>query len=181
MSRLARLLATIEQGCAIGSALAMATIMFVVVIDVVMRYAFNAPLTWSYDGIGMVVMPAAFFLMLSWTYRRGHHVNVDILVARLPLAGRRLSSLLGALLAAPVFGTMAALAALEAQSTFERGLVLAGSIAWPTWIPSAIAAAGLMLFTSRLLFQAMLLIVLLVRPATPVSQHLASDTPHGRD
>src|SRR3546814_8206686 len=53
-------------------------IMLVIVVDVVMRYFFSAPLSWSYDLIGMYLVTLVFFLALADTFRRGGHIKVDL-------------------------------------------------------------------------------------------------------
>src|SRR3546814_5827562 len=52
--------------------------MLVIVVDVVMRYFFSAPLSWSYDLIGMYLVTLVFFLALADTFRRGGHIKVDL-------------------------------------------------------------------------------------------------------
>jgi TRAP-type mannitol/chloroaromatic compound transport system permease small subunit len=46
--------------------------------EVVVRYAFNAPTTWSFD-LGYMMYGALFFMAGAYTLARGGHVRADIL------------------------------------------------------------------------------------------------------
>ncbi|MGF7160992.1 TRAP-type C4-dicarboxylate transport system permease small subunit [Rhodoligotrophos appendicifer] len=150
MGKLHRWITAVERVSEAISGFVVLAIMVIVAIDVVMRYAFNAPLSWSFDVISIYLMAAAFFLSASDTLRRGHHVAVDIAYEHFSPRLKILSKLVGWIMSAVVFGLMAALAARSALSRWETADVIAGAIAWPTWIPSALAAFGLSLLTLRL-------------------------------
>ena len=45
--------------------------------EVVVRYAFNAPTTWSFD-LGYMMYGALFFMAGAYTLARGGHVRADI-------------------------------------------------------------------------------------------------------
>lgn len=136
--------------CAMAGA-ALVVIMVTVAADVLMRYAFNSPLSWSFVFISEYMTPAAFFFALAATMGRRHHVAVDILYDRFGPRTQRLCRLLTTLLALPVFAAIAWLATVRAYEAQRSGDTLAGAIAWPTWIPSAMAAFGVALLVMRLL------------------------------
>jgi TRAP-type C4-dicarboxylate transport system permease small subunit len=52
-------------------------IVLVVVREVVLRYGFNAPSTWSLD-VARYLLMFAFFLALAPALESGHHVHVDL-------------------------------------------------------------------------------------------------------
>jgi TRAP-type C4-dicarboxylate transport system permease small subunit len=153
MERLKRTIHLCEQAGVILASATLALIMMVVSIDVALRYAFNAPLSWSYILISDYLLPASFFFALAPTLARRHHISVDILFQKFRPRIQRLCNLLTTLLVLPVFGAIAWLATARAWESFLSGDVLEGAIAWPTWIPSAFVASGVTLLLLRQLLE----------------------------
>lgn len=154
-----------ETGAAAFAGLAAFAVMVIVFVDVFLRYLFNAPLPWSYDLIGMYLVPALFFPILSDTFRRNHHIALDILYLRFSVAWQRVVRLLAALIGIVVFSVIAWLATAQTMATFRAGEVVGGSILWPTWVPVLIAAFGYWLIVLRLVLDAVsLTAVLLTKP-----------------
>jgi TRAP-type mannitol/chloroaromatic compound transport system permease small subunit len=60
--------------------------------EVVMRYAFQSPTTWSFE-LNYLVFGAYFMLIGAYTHARKGHVNVDILHARLSPRGKAIADL----------------------------------------------------------------------------------------
>lgn len=146
-----RLLAWAETRSADLAALAMLAMVLIVTVDVVMRYSFNAPLSWSYDLVSMYLMPAAVFLMLALVQRNAHHVNVDIFYRLLPRALQRAASVIAFLCSGTVMAIVATLAAARAWTAIANDEVVSGPIEWPVWIGPALLAAGAALFALRCL------------------------------
>lgn len=174
LDRAGRWLGRLDYTASTGAALALFAIMLIVFVDVVMRYFFNSPLSWSYDFVSIYLMGAAFFLSLSETLRRNHHVAVDILYLRLSLRARRLWKLLGWSLSFALFGAIFLLAALTAWSRWAGDNVVAGAIPWPTWVPAAIAALGFLLLLARLALGVVAL-ALALAAARPLDGAIAGD------
>ena len=63
-------------------------IVVVVLREVVLRYGFNAPSTWSLD-VARYLLQFAFFLALAPALESGHHVHVDLFDPLVPPAWRR--------------------------------------------------------------------------------------------
>jgi len=57
--------------------------MVLITVDVVLRYAFNAPTKWA-NEFSRYFMVALVFLALSYAVKENAHIKVDILVAKLP-------------------------------------------------------------------------------------------------
>lgn len=117
-------------------------IMMVIVVDVVMRYMFNAPLSWSFDLISMYLVTLVFFPALADTFSRGGHIKVDMFDAFRRTRFFALFEIVGYLIAIVFF-------ALIFWKMFETGLeaflekeVVDGAIPWPTWPPQAFGAVG---------------------------------------
>jgi TRAP-type C4-dicarboxylate transport system permease small subunit len=172
---IARWLQRLEDGLAIGSAVAVFLIMLIVVADVALRYLMNAPLPWSFDLISIYLMGAAFFLALSQTLRLGHHVNVDLAYQGFPLVVRRLLKLIGWGVSAAVFGWITWLATATAIDRYTKGDVIVGAYTWPTWIPAAIAAVGFGAMVVRLVLGVIVLAMRLLGGRVDVEPYAGSD------
>lgn len=170
-SRLTRLdgaLGAVEEAGAYAAATAILAVMTVVFADVVLRYGFNAPLPWAHDLIGIYLIPALFFLVASATFRRNGHIAVDIAYVRFPPAVQRATRLVTAILAAPVFAAMVALAFADAASRWRNNEVIAGYVLWPMWIPSALVCLGLGALVLRLTLDAISLAAALLHRSADV-------------
>jgi TRAP-type C4-dicarboxylate transport system permease small subunit len=155
LRHLDRLLAAVDTVLATLAAVAMLAIMLIVSSDVMMRYAFNRPWPWAYDLIDLYLTLALFYFTLTWTFRNNGHIRVDLLLDRVSLPVRRLAETAICLLAAGLFACIAA-------ATFERmtgqlagGDIIAGAVAWPTWLSTAFVPLGAGLLALRLLLNAL--------------------------
>ena len=119
----------------VGMALAAASLLVSLVLigwAVVMRYVFNDAPVWVDEVVGFALV-AVVMLAAAQVLRRGEHINVDLLVGRLPAKGRRWARAWAAL------ATMAIACVLIVNgwetATLARtlGLVTEGSLEWPTW------------------------------------------------
>lgn len=150
ISSVGRGLAAIERALTVIAALCLFAIMSLVVADVFMRYVLNRPFDFTYDLIGGYLLAAVFFFTLSDAFREHAHVNVDILVAHFPEHARRLSEIVTALVGLFVFALVTALGYERALDNYQQGDVLAGAIAWPTWVSAAFVPLGCAVLTLRL-------------------------------
>jgi len=146
-----RILGSVEQGLKIASAAILFCIMLVVVLDVGLRYLFHAPLLWAYELISLFLLVGLFFFSLSWSYRDGQHVNVDLIYRNLPVRLRNLARALVSLLAGGAFAVVCWSAAGTSLENWERNEVIPGPVPWPTWVPPAMAVIGLAVLLVRLL------------------------------
>lgn len=161
-------LARLEEWALRLAGVATFVVMLIVAADVMMRYGFNDPFSWSYDLIGMYLVPLSFFFAVSATFRRNHHVAVDLFYLRAGEALRRLARLLIAIVTIPLVGWIIALSATDARERFVNGDAVAGTVLWPTWIPSFLVAVGFSLLTARLLLDAVALVAAILRGAPEV-------------
>ncbi len=150
---LGRVLAVIERALTVVAAICLFVIMGLVVADVFMRYALNRPFSFTYDLIGVYLLAAVFFFTLSDALREHAHVSVDILSQHFSPAGRRLSEIATSLVGLFVFILICDLGYARAIDNFQQGDVLAGAIAWPTWVSSALVPLGCGVLALRLALQ----------------------------
>lgn len=128
----------------------MFAIMAIVTTDVVMRYAFNSPLSWAYELISLYLMAGVFFLVLSHAYGAGAHVSVDILQRELPDRPYHLTEVITTAASLAVFLLIAWFGYWRAVESFQSGDVMAGAIPWPTWPALALVPVGCGLIALRL-------------------------------
>ncbi|MFV0473260.1 MAG: TRAP transporter small permease [Pikeienuella sp.] len=150
-----RLLGAFETALIAISGAAMALIMVIVSIDVAMRYAFNAPLGWSYGLIGLYLVVAVFFLALSDTMRAHGHIALDVARPILPRAVRHFGLFVGYGLSAPFIGLIGWLGWEQMLSAWIGDDRIAATIPWPTWPAYALVSLGSAALALRLLWRAL--------------------------
>lgn len=153
IKRAENVLGVLERALTVIAVVCLFAIMLLVVADVFMRYMLNSPFSFTYDLIGLYLLAGAFFLTLSDTLRVHAHVGVDILLSRFPPAGRRLSEIVTALTGLFVFVLITKVGFERALENYEQHDVLAGAIAWPTWISAALVPFGCSVLVLRLALQ----------------------------
>jgi TRAP-type C4-dicarboxylate transport system permease small subunit len=134
--------------------LMMFALMWVVVADVSLRYAFNAPLSWSYEVVSKYLMPGLFFFAASHTLKAHGHVTVDILHNYMGRRTRYALEALTSLLAAPVFGVATWVSALQTLGEFRAGAADTSGLGLPSWTVSLLLPLGFGLLALRLALNA---------------------------
>ena len=142
LARCDRILRVVEKAGVAIAGILMFMIMLVVVTDVVMRYFFNSPLSWSYELISLYLMVGCFFFALSDTLAANAHVSVDILHLYMPERLRHAAEFVGYFLATPVFAAIFYMSVINTWDAYQGGDVLAGHIPWPTWLSSICVPIG---------------------------------------
>ena len=128
-------LRTVAAGCLLA-------VMLVIFCDVIARYFFNAPLIWTYELVGMYLMPALFYFAISDTLAEDHHIAVDLLARWLPVPLRRLVEAVSGALMATIFIWLVWLFGQSSIANYRSGAVVMGAREWPTWIPELIVVIG---------------------------------------
>lgn len=137
-----RALATLEVAMMAVSAVAIAAIMIIVTLDASLRYVLSAPLTWSYELIGLYLMVAVFFLALPDTLNHHGHIAVDIFQRSFPLRLRHLLLGIGYALSTWVMVLITWGAAQRLKTAFVQDERIAALVAWPTWVAYLLVAVG---------------------------------------
>ena len=126
------------------AALFLAADLVVVILSVLLRSTFNAPVEWS-DDIARGLMVASSFFGAAGAVARGENVGVAFFVDRIPPAPRRLIQAVGSLVTAIVSGYVALnalrLGALTTGQTTGSGLPLQ-----LTFYPMGVGAAFMTIF-----------------------------------
>jgi TRAP-type C4-dicarboxylate transport system permease small subunit len=152
-NRTSAALAVVERLLVVLSSVAMGAIMLIVVADVLMRYIFGTPLSWSYNLIGLYLMVAVFFFALSDTLQNHGHIAIDIFQHRIPHRARHLSLSVGYLLSTVIMALIGWQAWLRFKSAYVNDDRIAAVIPWPTWIAYLIVLLGCFVMTLRCVYR----------------------------
>lgn len=126
-------------------------IMVLIFLDGVLRYVANAPLKFATDLVVLYLISAAFLLVLSYTLRRGGHINVDFFSNLMNPRLHRLIYGAAMLLAVPIIGIMAWEMVKHSWDSWVSNEVLIGLYAMPLWLSKGIVALSLVVLNLRLL------------------------------
>ena len=98
MTKLMRIIGSINENIASWARWLMIVLMFVVVFDVLMRYFFNAPTVWAFE-LAMILGSTGY--MLSWgeCERVGMHLRVDVFSARCTPRFQAIIDMMGTIIA----------------------------------------------------------------------------------
>lgn len=152
MEKIDRFISRVERTVLMLSCVCLFGIMMIVTIDVVMRYLFSAPLSWSYDLISLYLATLLFFAAVSDTFRRGSHVKIELFDKLGSTRVRAAFEAFGFLSALVLFYIMFEVSLEDGVESLMDGDVISGAIAWPTWIPYLVASCGFGLLAIRILF-----------------------------
>ncbi len=135
-----RLLNALYDGAAWLAALAMVGLLVMVLLSIASRQLhFHVPGTDAYAGY---LMAAAGFLALAHTFKRGEHIRVTLVLARLGGGWRRALEL-WSLVAGTALATLAAYYSVRLSwQSHAFHDISTGNDATPLWIPQVAMALG---------------------------------------
>ncbi len=87
----------------IGSYAVLPLLTLLITVDVVLRYVFNAPLSWGLEASRHILLVFFLFGLLE-LFRAGEHVGMELLAVKFPPRLTRIVSVLQSLLLVLVFG-----------------------------------------------------------------------------
>ncbi len=175
LRRLGQWLRAIESFLLDLAALMMIVIMSIVVIDVVLRYCFNSPISWAYPLISRYLMIYLFFLAVSDTLRRNQHIFVDLLVRTLNVRNRSLLELLGYLPSAALVAVVLWLGIALTWEQYVNNQVEMDTLAWPSWIATVAVPVGMGAMLLRILARIGALGVRIGNPSADVAPAYGGD------
>ena len=152
MTNFERCIARIEDAFAAVAILILVACTASVCVDVVLRYAFNAPLVWATE-ITEYALVYITFLAIAWAVPRRGHVVVDVVVSALPPRGQALCQLFNNLVALGVASVLAVWGTTTTLDAFARKLFKPTVLSMPTWIVLVIIPLGCALLAARLLIE----------------------------
>jgi TRAP-type C4-dicarboxylate transport system permease small subunit len=139
-----------ENAAAVAGGAMMLAAMVLTTLDALMRYAFNAPLSFNYYLTENYLMVGLMTLPMAWGFRAGGFIRIMALAAVLPRSIGDALLRVGLLASALYVAALAWLAAGHFIEVWRRGDVQMGVIDWPVawswvWLP-----IGLGLLAARL-------------------------------
>lgn len=149
-------IARVETELSRLSAFAMAAIMLIVTLDVLLRYLVSAPLTWSYDLIGLYLVGAVFFFALSDTMQHHGHIALDVFVPLIPFRLRHVVQSVGYGMSTGLLAAITWLEFWQAEEAFTADDRIAGIIPFQTWVAHAVLTVGMAVLVLRCLYRTVL-------------------------
>lgn len=123
-----------------GAALLLAVALYA--FEVIARYLFDAPTTWSGEAV-QYALAVLIFCALPDVTRRAAHVTIDIVPDSLPEGTRGILNQINNVIAAAATGIAAWIVAGESFRQFEKGLMTNAANPIPRWWITALIALGL--------------------------------------
>lgn len=164
MARLIRRLARAGLGLA---AVALLASLATIVYSVVRRYVFDAPVAWSDELVGYLLV-ASVMLAAADALFGGEHICVDIVTERLAPRGKRVAFLFGLAAVAATAVLLVVEGVGMVRFSMQVGLRSNGDLALPLWIPQSLVPIGALL----LLFAALAVFVGVCRDKTMPPEHV---------
>ncbi|WP_349370404.1 TRAP transporter small permease [Salinarimonas sp.] len=120
---------------------ALSAVVALYVFEVVMRYGFGAPTTWSGEAV-QYALAVLIFCALPDVTRRGAHVAIDIVPESLPPKAALWLGRATTLIAAAACVAAGWVVAGEAMRQLERGVMTNAANPIPRWPITAVIALG---------------------------------------
>lgn len=169
MSAPGTLLVRLERLSVVLGVAALFAMMVLITADVALRYGLNRPFVFTRDVVGLYLMPAVFFLVLSDSLRGEAQIRVTLLRDLMGPRTRAVADVVGDVPALAAFAVIFYGSVWQGIEAFTRDEVVAGSIAWRTWPSFALCAAGSLMLAVRLAIATVRIILAPERPGAPVS------------
>jgi TRAP-type C4-dicarboxylate transport system permease small subunit len=115
------------------AALCLLLMMGQIVLDVLLKYLLNTPIEGNLEIVSYYYMVGVVFLPLAMVELRHEHINVDLFVRLLPMAGQCFVYVFGSLVSAVFFAVLAYQTFLDALEATRVGEIMMGSIYVTIW------------------------------------------------
>ncbi|CCK79715.1 MULTISPECIES: TRAP transporter small permease subunit [Desulfobacula] len=115
--------------------------MLTISYDVVMRYAFNSPTTWSFE-VNRYMLIMVVFIGAAWTLPAGGHVTVDIATERIPERKRIVLDIITSFMAGTYVLIFLIQSVVFTYDALEHNVRSTEYLAWPLWPIRAFLVVG---------------------------------------
>jgi TRAP-type C4-dicarboxylate transport system permease small subunit len=141
----------VALACLVIASVSLFTIVGINGANVLIRYAFSSAWSWAEEAMLflMVLMVFAGAVAATW---RGAHLQLDILLERLPPAWRRAAILLAAALSVALLGVLSASSYTVVALLYRFGQKSA-ALEFPMWIAQGCVSAGFVLIALMILLR----------------------------
>lgn len=147
-----RALRVLEYVLLSGSVVIILVVMFFVGAEVLMRYAFNAPIPGHLEG-SELLMPLIVFLALSYTQATHGHVGMDLVLDALRPTARRYATIGTLLVSIMICSVLAYFSFKNARQLWLYDDVTMTPPYFPTWPAAAAIPLGYGLISIRMYLQ----------------------------
>ena len=134
------------------SAVIILFLMVYVLLEVLMRYAFNSPLLGHLEGAELL-LPMIVFFAISYTQARNGHVGMSLVVEVLPIRFQRFINIFTLGLSILTCAVLAYFGAKQAYFAYEINDVTMTPPYWPIWPSASIVPLGYGLLALRMSLQ----------------------------
>ena len=170
-ARAARVIGALADGAAALSAAGVLVSLALIAWAVVMRYVFNRAPVWVDDVVGFMLV-GIVMLAAAQVLRRGEHIGVDLLTARLSPRARRWADAWAALGALAVALILIVNGWRTAMFAKQLGIVAEGRVEIPVfWLQLLLPLGGLLLGLAAL--EALARLAAGLPPVSPPHEHAA--------
>jgi TRAP-type C4-dicarboxylate transport system permease small subunit len=143
-SRLERIVGGLALGAAGLAAVLVLAMLAITSYGVLMRYVLDAPVTWSDELAGHLVV-AMVMLGTADALLRGEHISVDLLTDRLRGRARTAVAVWGMLCVLALAAALGHAAVLTIGFSYDFGMYSEGYLEAPLWIPQSFLLVGAVL------------------------------------
>ena len=134
------------------SAVIILLLMVYVLLEVLMRYAFNSPLPGHLEGAELL-LPMIVFFAISYTQARNGHVGMSLVVEALPIRLQQFINIFTLGLSILTCAVLAYFGAKQAYFAYEINDVTMTPPYWPIWPSASIVPLGYGLLALRMSLQ----------------------------
>ena len=134
------------------SAVIILFLMVYVLLEVLMRYAFNSPLPGHLEGAELL-LPMIVFFAISYTQARNGHVGMSLVVEVLPIRFQRFINIFTLGLSILTCAVLAYFGVKQAYFAYEINDVTMTPPYWPIWPSASIVPIGYGLLALRMSLQ----------------------------
>ena len=142
----------LEEIACYVSALAVALMMSITVLEVLARALFSESVPGAYEYVSLLFV-YLIYLGLGYSQRRDAHITVGVLYDRIPRSAKKVVQAIYLLIAFLFFGALAWTSGVSAWTNYSMGDTILGIVEVKTWWARAGIPVGLALFSLRFLTQ----------------------------
>ena len=124
-----------------------------VMVDVIGRYVFNAPVPCSVEFLEEYILILLYFPSIAYVSRGQGHVRVELFINHLPAGFKRVTSRIMSSIAAIVWGVVAVLLLQETIRAVNLHIVTKSILRYPMAPAYAVAAVGTAIVFLELIFE----------------------------
>jgi TRAP-type C4-dicarboxylate transport system permease small subunit len=158
MRRILRVFNRIDSGLFTVAQIVVILMMLVTTFDSIFRYLLKKGIPGAYEFTADYLMVALVFLSISYVWKMGGHINIDILYQRFPTKLKKFLSIIYMLLIAGLMFGIGYQAMIVTVEAYVNNYVSAGIVRWPTWLSWVWIPIGSYIFTIRLTLTALIML-----------------------